>query len=64
MTHLTQTLFTTASVRSVVTSSRTALGDIEEGQKIDDARICVIEKSSDGEEMADGIIHLPSEVKS
>lgn len=38
-------------------------GDIEEGESIDDARICVIEKDSEGE-MADGIIHLPGEVSS
>ena len=36
-------------------------GDISEGESIDDARICVIEKDGE-EEMADGIIHLPSEV--
>ena len=35
--------------------------DIEEGESIDGARICVIEKNDAGE-MADGIIHLPNEV--
>jgi len=37
-------------------------GDISEGDQIDGARICVIEKNDDGTEMADGIIHLPSEI--
>jgi len=37
-------------------------GDIAEGEQIDGARICVIKKSDDGTERADGIIHLPSEV--
>jgi len=35
---------------------------IDEGDQIDDARICVIEKADDGGEMADGIIHLPQEI--
>lgn len=34
---------------------------IEEGQQIDNVRVCVVEKNDDGE-MADGIIHLPWEV--
>jgi hypothetical protein len=38
-------------------------GDIKEGQQIDNARICVIDKTQDGEEMANGIIHLPWEVQ-
>lgn len=37
--------------------------DIEEGEQINDVRVCVIEKDGDGE-MADGIIHLPWEVES
>lgn len=37
-------------------------GEIEEGQQVDGARICVIEKDEGGEEMANGIIHLPWEV--
>ena len=36
--------------------------DIDEGDQIDNARICVVEKRDDGSEMKDGIIHLPSEI--
>lgn len=37
-------------------------GDISEGQQIDGVRLCVVEETEDGGEMAESIIHLPWEV--